>query len=221
MQPRASKQLPTHFLQRARPAGCDMRVWKLQENKLVFFKAPKRLRRCFTLLLGLSSQYFGVFGSKIRLLQSSLCLCFICLCIVQSLLPQFADLVMMAFKAPPERMVAARGARTFIGKEQKGFRAGGSATLYIKIAPGSIAPQPWRQPCSKEPPVSLSTGRLWLTRRGRGVQQGRVPSLPPHAASCTSGLMCYQLTVLLGAPRVDKNWLILDIQQQPLDVRCT
>lgn len=153
-QPRDSQQLLTHFLQRARPAGCDIRAWKLQENKVAFFKAPKRLRRCFTLLLGLSAQCFGVFGSKIRLLKGSLCICFLCLYIFQSLLPQFADFVTMAFKAPLERTAAVREALTCIAEEQKGFRAGGSATLYIKIAPGSIAP--W-QPCTA--PRSLQS--LW------------------------------------------------------------
>lgn len=173
MQPRASEQFLTQFLQRAEPTGCAMRVWKLQEKKLAFFfKAPKRLRRCFALLLGLSSQCFRVFGSKIRLLQGSLCICFLCLSIFQSLSPQFADFVMMAFKAAPERTAAVRGTLTRIGKEQKGFRAGGSTTLYIKIASGSVAPWPWRWPCRKEPSVSLSKGRSWLTRRGRGVQEG-------------------------------------------------
>lgn len=137
-----------------------------------------------------------MFGNKIRLLKGSLCICFLCLYIFQSLLPQFADFVTMAFKAPPERIAAVRGALTCIGKEQKGFRAGGSTTLYIKIALGSIAPWPWRQPCLKEPPVSLGKGRSWLTWRGRGVQQERVPSASPPAASCKFGMMCYQLTAL-------------------------
>lgn len=117
---------------------CDVRVWKLQENKLALFEAPRRLRRCFTLLLGSSSQCFGVHGSKIRLLQGSLGICFLCLYIFQSLLPPFADFVAVASASSSERMAAVRGAFTCIGKQQKALGAGGSTTLYIKQHMGAL-----------------------------------------------------------------------------------
>lgn len=103
-----------------------------------FLKVPKRRRRSSTLLLGLSSEGFGVFGSKVRLLQSSPCICFLRLCVWQSLLPQFADFVTMAFQLPPERTAAATAALTCIGREEKCFKAGGSAAFYIKPAPGAL-----------------------------------------------------------------------------------
>lgn len=141
------------------PLAVTWESGNFRRTKWLFFKVPKRRRRSFTLLLGLSSQGFGVFGSKVRLSQSSPCSCFLCLCVWQSLLPQFADFVTMAFKPPPERTAAVRGALTCIGREEKCFKAGGSAAFYIKIAPGSIAPWPWGQPGPREPPASPGNSR--------------------------------------------------------------
>lgn len=179
-----------HLLSGLFSPGCDLSVWRLQENEVAFFKVPKRQRRSFTLLLGLSSRGFGVFGSKVRLLQSSPCICFLCLCVWHSLLPQFADFVTMAFKLPLERTAAVRGALTCVGREEKCFKTGGSAAFYTKIAPGSFAPWPWTQPCPKEPPGSPGNSRE------RGDSGDKCPCCP----SSTSGLVCPQFDAVPNGP---------------------
>lgn len=119
------------------PLAVTWESGNFRRTKWIFLKVPKRWRSS-TLLLGLSSQGFGVFGSKVRLFQSSLCIRFLCLCVWQSLLPQFADFVTMAFQLPPERTAAATGALTCVGREEKCFKAEGNAAFSTKTAPGAL-----------------------------------------------------------------------------------